>query len=289
MKLAIGSAQFGFSYGIANSQGKVTTEQVQEILRIALSYDVSLIDTAISYGSSESVLGSIGVKSFDVVTKLPLIPSHIVDLDSWLDSELAHSLERLQVGSIYGLLVHQSEALVGDKGMHLMTSLKRLKVKGVVEKIGVSIYDPMELESISEVKDLDLVQAPLNIVDRRIISSGWLKRLDKMDIEIHTRSSFLQGLLLLSRDQIPQKFEKWSRLWDFWHNELAKNDLDPLRQCLSSVLEVPQVSRVIVGVDSYSQFSSIIDAANKDITCRDWTPMICDDHRLINPFNWDAF
>ena len=289
MKLAIGGAQFGLSYGIANSQGKVTTEQVQEILRIALSHNVSLIDTAISYGASESVLGSNGVKNFDIVTKLPLIPPCIDDLDSWLDYELTHSLKRLQVGSIYGLLVHKSEALAGDKGSNLMKSLKRLKDRGVVEKIGVSIYDPTELDAISEVKDLDLVQAPLNIVDRRIISSGWLSKLDKMNIEVHTRSSFLQGLLLLPRDHIPQKFEKWSRIWDFWHNELVKNDLDPLSQCLRSVLEVPQVSRVIVGVDSSSQFQSIIHAAKVDTLCRDWTPMICDDDRLINPFNWDNF
>ena len=289
MKLAIGGAQFGLSYGVANSQGKVMTEQVQEILRIALSHDVSLIDTAISYGTSESVLGSNDVKNFDIVTKLPLIPPYIDDLDSWLDSELTHSLKRLQVGSIYGLLVHQSEALAGDKGSNLMKSLKRLKDRGVVEKIGVSIYDPTELDSISEVKDLDLVQAPLNIVDRRIISSGWLNKLDKMDVEVHTRSSFLQGLLLLPRDQIPPKFEKWSSIWDFWHSELVKNDLDPLSECLRSVLEVPQVSRVIVGVDSSSQFRSIIDAAKVDTLRRDWTSMICDDHRLINPSNWAAF
>ena len=38
----------------------------------------------------------------------------------------------------------------------------------MVEKIGISIYDPSELEQLMNLFKFDIVQAPLNIIDRRL-------------------------------------------------------------------------------------------------------------------------
>ena len=98
--------------------------------------------------------------------------------------------------------------------------------------------------------DINIVQAPLNIIDRRLETSGWLSKLYKNGIEVHTRSSFLQGLLLMSRAEVPPKFNKWTKMWNLWSEELEKNNLDAASVCLSYPLSLPEVSRVIIGVDN---------------------------------------
>ena len=44
--------------------------------------------------------------------------------------------------------------------------------------------------------NIDVVQIPYNILDKRVIYSGWYRKLKKIGIEVHARSIFLQGLLV---------------------------------------------------------------------------------------------
>lgn len=287
MKIALGTAQFGLSYGIANIAGKVRVMEALKIRDAALRNNVDTIDTAVAYGNSEDTLGSIGVESFKVITKLPEIPDNIVDIHDWIYTEIKASLKRLNKETLYGLLLHDPRSLFGKHSHEIVNALQTFKAAGIVKKIGVSVYNPTHLESISRIMNLDLVQSPLNVVDRRLITSGWLERLANSGVEVHTRSSFLQGLLLLPRDKIPKRFEMWSKLWDFWHYELTKGDLNPLEECLRYVMSVSQVDRVIVGVETASQFGEIITAINCTNTSTDWSPMVSNDENLINPSNWN--
>ncbi|MDB4110551.1 aldo/keto reductase [Amylibacter sp.] len=287
MKIALGTAQFGLSYGVANIAGKVGVTEALKIRDVALSNNVDTVDTAVAYGNSEDTLGLMGVDSFKVVTKLPAIPENITDIHGWVHAEIKASLKRLKKETLYGLLMHDPRSLFGNNAHEIVNALETFKALGIVSKIGVSVYNPTDLESISRIMNLDLVQAPLNVVDRRLITSGWLEILANSGVEVHTRSSFLQGLLLLPRDKIPKKFETWSALWDFWHYELIKKDLNPLDECLRYVMSVSQVDRVIVGVETASQFGEIINAVNSPNISTDWSPIACDDENLINPSNWN--
>ena len=50
MRIAIGTAQFGLPYGIANKTGQVGQEEIKEILNLARLNHIDNLDTAISYG-----------------------------------------------------------------------------------------------------------------------------------------------------------------------------------------------------------------------------------------------
>ena len=121
-----------------------------------------------------------------------------MDVDLWLEKHIKNSLKRLNVQSLHGLLLHNSKDLLSDKGKMLVDSLKKIKSNGLVNKIGVSVYAPSEFDRIFDLIKIDIVQAPLNIIDRRFETSGLLTKLYN-GIEIHIRSVFLQGLLLMPR------------------------------------------------------------------------------------------
>lgn len=287
-KLALGTVQFGSKYGVANHGGRVSLLQVKKILEQASKTGVCLLDTAISYGDSEERLGKIGVNEFNIVSKLPALPEGQIDIDSWVEKQVDGSLRRLRVPFLHGLLLHRPRDLLGDARKSLIGALGRLKLNGLVKKVGVSIYDPAELDDVMNLLQIDIVQGPLNIIDRRLETSGWLSKLHQEGVEIHTRSAFLQGLLLMSRDNIPAKFEAWKDLWDRWTTELQNKNISAAAVCLSYPLSLMEVDRVILGVDSIHQFTELIAASKVKLPKHDFSFMTSEDQMLINPSSWSG-
>jgi aryl-alcohol dehydrogenase-like predicted oxidoreductase len=286
MKLAIGTAQFGMRYGISNLSGKVSQEGGKAILKYAASAGVDTIDTAMAYGDSEQVLGNIGVEGFNVVTKLPEIPEHIADVEGWVIKTVKDSVSRLGVESLYGLLLHRPYQLFEPKGVKILSALRLLKELGIVKNLGVSVSAPSEFDALFDIYDFDVVQCPFNLVDRRLSNSGWLRKLNTAGVEIHTRSSFLQGLLLMPRHSIPIKFKAWNILWDDWDMWLRANKMSPIDACLSYVLSFSEIDRVVVGVEIKSQLEEIIAAAS-GTSINSYPDISSNDTDLINPTNWN--
>lgn len=202
--------------------GQPSVAEIEKILNLALDHGVDMIDTAIAYGDSERILGKVGINPFKVVTKLPPCNVRPIEVKNWAYRLVQESLARLKVDSLDGILLHRSQDLLSGLGIELVDVLTKLRIDGLVKKIGISVYDPSELEAMIGEFALDIVQAPSNLVDRRFERSGWLSRLKTWNIQVHTRSTFLQGLLLMSRHAIPHKFHRWSWLWDQWHDNLKK-------------------------------------------------------------------
>lgn len=285
MKIALGTVQFGLPYGISNQVGQVTRTEAKSMLQLAAANGIDTLDTAIAYGESEACLGEVGTQGFKLVTKLPAVPDGCNDIAGWIQEQLAASFARLGVCTVYGLLLHRPEQLLGAGGKALYQTLQGLKETGQVQKVGVSIYAPSELEVLISHYHFDLVQAPFNLVDRRLHTSGWLQRLKDEDVEIHTRSAFLQGLLLMSQDSIPKKFSLWADLWGKWHDWLTHHAVSAVHACLAFPLSFPEIERVVVGADSMSQLQQIITAASS-ATPVDLPDLHCDAENLINPARW---
>ena len=136
-KLAIGTAQFGLSYGIGNKTGQVARPEVKAILQLASANLMDTIDTAIAYGDSETCLGEVGSHGFKIVTKLSAVPDGCADVFAWVRQQFRASLSRLGVTSVYGLLLHRPDQLFGPNGMALYQSLQALKTSGHVQKVGI--------------------------------------------------------------------------------------------------------------------------------------------------------
>lgn len=286
-KLALGTAQFGMSYGIANQHGKIKLEDIKDILKLAEEKNIDLVDTAIAYGDSEKIIGNIGILDFKFVSKLPLFPKkEDINVISWVDDQIKLSLKRLRIKSLYGLLIHRSEDLLGGSGKKIVNALNKLKSKGIVKKIGISIYEPSELKKLTDLIKVDIIQAPLNIIDQRLINSGWLSKLYKSDVEVHIRSVFLQGLLLMSKKNRPPKFNRWKNLWRIWHEWLNDNQITALEATIRYALSIKKISKVIVGVDSKKQLQQIILASEGKLPPIP-SELFMSDINLLNPSNWD--
>jgi hypothetical protein len=284
-RLALGTVQFGLDYGVANSGGRVTFEDARNIIRQAELNGVDTLDTAIAYGTTETTLGHVGVEGWRVITKLPALPADCQGVGAWVTAQIEQAMSRLGVRQLQGVLLHRPDDLLGENGSSLVRALEGLKADGLTRQIGVSVYAPEQLEKLTAIMALDLVQTPLNILDRRLIASGWASRLKDSGTEVHVRSAFLQGLLLMPSDQRPVKFSLWSDIWIEWSRWLERTGLTPLQACLAYVLGVAEVDRVVVGVDSRVQLNQIFIASKAVLpSLPDWPQPI--DMKLINPSLW---
>lgn len=289
MKLALGSVQFGVDYGISSISGQVDFFEVDKILNYAHQKGINLIDTAPAYGNSEKVLGELRAEEFSVVTKTRHLQGTSIGSNelNLVESDLGLSLLNLRRSSVYGLLVHDANDLL-KKGAHKLVSLlHKLKQEGKVEKVGVSIYSGEQLSHILDCFDVDLVQLPFNILDRRLVENGMLEILRKKNIEVHARSVFLQGLLLMEKQSRPPKFGRWDPLWTVWHEWLYDHNMTALEASLRYSIQEQSISKVLVGVETLEQLKDIVVAAKgalppvpAELSTRDVD--------LLNPSNWSA-
>ena len=256
-KLALGTVQFGMDYGISNNSGQTSINEISRILNLANKLDISLIDTAISYGSSEKNLGEVGVSNFNIISKLPSGVLKNQQTQGFILKHINESLVRLNKQSLYGFLSHNASDLLSPNGENIYRVLLEAKKNGLINKIGASVYHPDEITQLMNYYDLDIIQAPFNIIDDRLVKSGLMRDLYKSNVELHVRSVFLQGLLLMDPSVRLLRFNKWKNLWNSWEEWLNDLQITPIEACFSYALSFDEISKIIIGVETEQQLQEI--------------------------------
>lgn len=278
MRLALGTVQFGLDYGISNHDGQVSDEELDAIIALARQAGIDTLDTAQAYGNAEQRLGQRDITDFTLIDKLaPGLP--LSDVKAAINNSL-HWLGRKRLD---GLLLHRSQ----DASPTLFELLTDLQQQGAIGKLGISVYSPEELDTWSAAGyPLELVQLPANLLDQRFLRTGWLDKLVDMGCEIHVRSLFLQGLLLMQPAQRPDYFQRFATAlerFDHWHPSVA-----PLGRALSIMTALPQVSRFVVGVCHAQELAAIVAASQAQHECyeADIAHLASMEQELINPGLW---
>jgi aryl-alcohol dehydrogenase-like predicted oxidoreductase len=288
-KIALGTVQFGMKYGISNKLGQTKNSEVKKILECAYRNGISMLDTAPSYGDSETVIGNyLDKKSWNVVTKTPNFKGNTVNsnhvnklLNSFILARKQFNQERL-----YGLLVHNCDELFLPGGEKIFHAMSQLKKNGIVEKIGVSIYNSEQINSVLDNYPIDLIQLPINILDQRLINDGSLVKLKQNGVEIHARSAFLQGLLLMETHSVPLWFDPIKKKLKSFHDEANNRNISALQLALGFVNSISEIDKVIVGVNTLRHLQEIVDATSIYVNPSKFASLSVNDSMFINPSNW---
>ena len=261
MKLVIGSAQLGMNYGLFNNR-RINNKEFKKIEKLVLKSKINFIDTAISYGDSENIIGNSKLKNLNIITKIKLPPKKNILVREWVLKEISKSLYNLKINKIYGVLIHDYRDLFGKYGKDYLFSLQELKKKRIIKKIGISIYDSQEIKKIWKCWKPDLIQIPFNPLDNRILNSGWVNVLSKFKVKIFVRSVFLQGLLVNENNSFI--FNKNHKiLLNKFKNWCFKNNISFLKACIHFVKQFKKIDYLVVGFNNYNQLKEIIDVFKK--------------------------
>ena len=170
---------------------------------------------------------------------------------------VAAALDRLKIDRLYGVLVHQVHDLAKPGWQHLVQALQECRARGWVTRIGASVYDEGELALVGGRFSPDLIQLPFNALDRRLCASGALDRIAAQGTEVHARSVFLQGLILMEPGEIPSHFAALRGQLTELHASWEARGLSPLAGCLRFVLQRRGISVAVVGVNQSSELEEI--------------------------------
>lgn len=292
MKLALGTAQFGLDYGISNRQGQTSFAEVSNILRVARDLSIDLLDTAPLYGRAEQILGELGIEDFGVVTKTPHFSSRsLLDENdaATLYRTAEASIDKLGATQLHGLLVHRIDDLLLPGADLLFEALLRLKSEGLARKIGVSAYRRESLDLVLSRYPFDLVQVPANLLDQRLTRDGYLASISAKGIEVHVRSVFLQGLLLMRPADLPPHLKRAASWLQSFHCACEAVSLTAVEAALAFIESVPGVDYAVVGAVDASQLDQIGLAANRvdsQSNGIDWSRLSCDDGTILDPSQW---
>jgi aryl-alcohol dehydrogenase-like predicted oxidoreductase len=290
MELGLGTVQFGLDYGVSNHEGRPSEEEVRKILALAGERKLLVLDTAAAYGDSETVLGRCLPRnvSFRVVTKTrPLREClNTVGAKAWVRKGLVRSLDRLRLESVDALLVHHAGDLLGPYGDDVYAELMDAKRFGWVRRIGVSAYSGADIDAVLHRYDIDLIQIPLNVFDQRLLSGGQLARLKQRAVEVHVRSIFLQGLLLIDPTATPAYFEPIRQKLLDWHHALKARNMTPVEGAFAFARSL-DADVVLVGVVNALQLAANCeDFRLAQGIGLDFAGFALDDDALVNPSRW---
>lgn len=265
MRISIGTAQFGLNYGVCNPHGRVSFNEIEKIFDYANIIGINKLDTAISYGDSVNILNSFDISSFEITNKINISQSHINSPDQ-LYNEISEFSASLKQAKAHNLLIHNPDFLTDPFiKSKVFKILSQCKSEGLINKIGLSIYSPTDLDSYFEEDYVDIVQLPFNIFDTRLLRSKWFFRLKDKKVELQARSIFLQGLLLCKANELPKKFLHFSTDIEKLNIFCKKFNLSRLELSLIFVQNLDDFNSIIVGVNSFKQLTEIVHAAHKKV------------------------
>lgn len=283
MKLALGTVQFGLPYGVSNQTGQTQPDEVAEILLRAAQAGIDTLDTARAYGESEAVLGRLlpALPPFRLISKVPPVNGDAVKVRE----SVLQSLDILGVERLEAVMFHRSSDLLGEGGPACWRALQELQGEGRIGKIGLSAYDHDELEQAIGRFALEIVQVPANVLDQRLIRDGTLAGLKSRGVEIHVRSAFLQGLLVMNRESIPAYFDPIRPCLLSWSDACEKAGISALAGCLGFLSEREEIDRIVVGVNNRVQLDEVIEAASLRLPF-DCASFAIHEERFLNPSCW---
>lgn len=274
-KLVLGTVQFGLQYGV-NSAGRPSEEAVKDILSEASKGGIATLDTSSAYGNSEEILGECIApdEDFKIVSKYPKGDTPVLEMFNG-------SLNRLKVKRLYGYLLHHFE--VFKENPKVWEEFVALKESGKLQKIGFSLYSPEELEFILDKKSpFDLIQVPFNIFDKKFLP--YMKELHEKGVEIHVRSTFLQGLFFKDRETLPERLKPMKKYLLQLDDYSKSTGLSISEIALNYNLQNPYIDGVLIGVDNVGQLKMNLSSV-KD------TPIDIEievnEKELLNPVNWN--
>lgn len=277
-KIVIGTANFTQKYGADLTQ--INHNETIKIFNLGKKNNIYEIDTAESYLKKNETFQNIN-KKFQFSTKI--LPDK-----KWLSLEfcqynLENHFKNLNTYKIQTLFFHDTKILYSKYGLKIFKNLEVLKKNKYFKKIGLSIYDTECLNYLVSKYNFDVIQSPYNILDKRIITSGWLNKLKDKKIETQIRSIFLQGLLVNQSVYKKKYFKKYHNFFLNWFMWLKKNNISPIDYCMSD-LSHHNFDKIVIGINNVKSFKEIINF--KVIKKNKMIDLKLNDINVIDPRKW---
>ncbi len=250
--ITLGTVQLGMTYGVANTSGQPTEAEALRILDRAVELGVNTIDTARMYGTAEQTIGkwlaSRKLPGVRIVTKIPKIPiGSDAERKRFVRGQIAASKAALGIEPMALVLVHEESDLLDPA---VVEEFQSALASGSIEGFGASVYRLAVAERLIATTPIAALQVPANIADNRFEQAGLLKAASKLNIAVFVRSVFLQGILLMTPERLPDHLKAFAPLLAALADAARRSGRSVLELLIAAIRDVPGVTSLVLGVDT---------------------------------------
>ena len=270
-KLGLACSQLGLDQPPSAPRGRPPEREAADALQIAARAGLAVLDAQVQFGRAETLIGNLMPRPspFRVILRA-VRPDRGPD---YVEDELRQALRRLRLDKADAVMVQCAGDLFSPQGAAMWDRLKKLREEGLIERVGVSVFASDEPVGLTRRFKPDIIQAPVSLLDQRLIVSGALAEIAGLGVEVHLRSIFLQGLLFLPPDRMPVALRGQAGPLSRVRRLIAEGRSDPLQAALWFALSRPEAHHVIVGVASAAELQAVIAAAASAPPDLDWDEM----------------
>ena len=275
----MGTVQFGLEYGINNTKGQTTKDEVSRILIKCKEVGIVHIDTAAAYGNAEDVIGEI-MQSEGLSNSFRITTKYKGDGISDLYRSTRESHRKLRVEKLHCQMFHSYQDFKNSDDFIKPDS---------VDKIGVSVYTNEELLDTIKDPKICVVQCPFNLLDNHSVRGESLKLAKEKGVEVQVRSAFLQGLFFMDRNYLPSVLIDLKGPLEELDRICFKNKITMSHLALGYCLSKDYIDRVVIGVDSLEQLNLNIEAIKTPLPksiIEEIDKITVINQKLLNPTNW---
>ena len=300
-KITLGTAQLGSYYGIANVYGKPDYNSSIKILNFAWKNGITSFDTSPSYGNSEEIIGSFiktktgtDVNNLVIISKLPVVKlEKKISFDivyNFIKEYIIQSLINLKIKKIPIYLLHHAPDIYLQDGL-VIECLSQLRNEGLIDRIGISIYNPEDVEASLKFKEMSVIQIPINIFDHRLIKTGLIKKLKKQEYIILARSIYLQGLFFMSPKKLPKNLKNAEKPLLKIKNLSNEYKIEIAKLAFLFVRDLPGITSLVTGVENLKQIKENISFLREKPLSSELRERIYEEfselsEEIINPSLW---
>ena len=286
-RLCIGTVQFGMDYGVQGGTRPAARDAVR-MLDYATQNGVDAIDTAAAYGTAEEVVGeflsrkTLPRETLQVISKFGtniFEGASVADYAVRLRAAAETSLKRIKSDYLDAYICHVPTA-VGDPA--IIEAMAALKASGLVRHVGFSVYDPDQAQACLTTDVVDFIQSPFSFLDRRMETSGAIAAACAKGVDLHTRSAFVQGLMLMDVAKIPERLVATRPVIADLEAACAEVGLSRRALALAFVKANPHVSHLVFGVDNMAQLREIVADFDRSVDS-DAVKSVADRFAAIDP------
>jgi aryl-alcohol dehydrogenase-like predicted oxidoreductase len=256
-KIILGTANFGNEYGVANGSKVLSRGEVKTIINWAQANGINHFDTAFAYGDSTDLLSTYLDKSAAPIIDTKLDEKSCQSSKLIVENALI-SRNKLGIEQLSVLYLHNESLIQASWSSEISKGLKEVLNLGIAKKIGVSVYSEEAIFTCKKIlPELSVFQVPENICDRRLLSSSKIQKLSEEGNDFMIRSIFLQGLLLMKPNVMPEELKSAVEYIRKLINYAQSKSLSEIDLCVAYAKSIPWASGIIVGVASLDQLKEI--------------------------------
>lgn len=246
-KLVLGTANFGESYGIGK-KSKLTPNEVDEILTWA-DGKVTELDTSLDYKDAHHLISRYSSK-FKVTSKINL---NLLSSPKEITTHIKRIEEELCKAKVEKILL-RPHSTNSRFTLDSIDELEKLRTTGSIAELGLSIYETSELEYfVNSLQNPITFQVPLNLLNRTFYEYLHSRRTRYREFKFYVRSIFLQGLLLLNPEEVPESLKEANISIGLLKRELARIGISTVEATFAFIRQQNWVDGVILGVRSLEE------------------------------------